>query len=116
IDGKQRLLAIRQFTSDADDQQFAAFSLKGLSDRQKLNGVGYEALASNPALADERNSFDNHTIRTVVIRGWKNEKYLYSVFLRINNGSVQLSPQELRQALHPGPFADYIDDLSTNSE
>jgi hypothetical protein len=41
---------------------------------------------------------------------------LYSVFLRINTGSVQLSPQELRQALHPGDFSDYIDDFSVKSE
>jgi hypothetical protein len=67
-------------------------------------------------MRDDLNTFDNQTIRTVVIRGWTDEKYLYSVFLRINTGSVQLSPQELRQALHPGKFSDFIDDFSTESE
>jgi hypothetical protein len=38
------------------------------------------------------------------------------VFLRLNTGSVQLSPQELRQALHPGAFSDYLDDASADSE
>jgi len=41
---------------------------------------------------------------------------LYEVFLRINTGSVQLSPQELRQALHPGPFSTFVDDASATSE
>jgi hypothetical protein len=31
-------------------------------------------------------------------------------------GSVQLSPQELRQALFPGPFVDYADDQACESE
>jgi hypothetical protein len=38
------------------------------------------------------------------------------VFLRLNTGSVGLSPQELRQALIPGPFTDYVDDAAVSSE
>jgi hypothetical protein len=37
---------------------------------------------------------------------------LHLVFIRLNTGSVQLSPQELRQALFPGPFVDYIEEIS----
>ncbi|MEW9838104.1 DUF262 domain-containing protein [Mesorhizobium marinum] len=116
IDGKQRLLTLRQFLSDGDDHQFPQLRLTGLNDRAELNGVTYNDLKNDPKLQDELNNFENQTVRTVVIRGWKSEKYLYSVFLRINTGSVQLSPQELRQALHPGPFSDFIDDFSTESE
>jgi len=115
IDGKQRLLAIRQFASAGDDPDFPQLRLTGLSDRDDLNGVSYEKLHSDDFRSD-LNNFENQTIRTVVIRGWPDEKYLYSVFLRINTGSVQLSPQELRQALHPGGFSDFIDDFSIRSE
>lgn len=69
----------------------------------------------DPALEDFRSAFENSSIRTIVIRNWQNEAYLYEVFLRINTGSVQLSPQELRQALHPGPFSTFINETSGDS-
>lgn len=112
IDGKQRLIALRQFSSNDDDHDFPQLKLTGLDDKKQLNGLTYNSLRENSAYENDLNVFDNQTIRTVVIRGWKDERYLYSVFLRINTGSVQLSPQELRQALHPGPFSDFIDDVS----
>jgi hypothetical protein len=115
IDGKQRLLSLRQFMAGPNDQEFTQLKLTGLKDRPDLNGMTYPALQQDPDFADELNTFENQTIRTVVIRDWKDERYLYSVFLRINTGSVQLSPQELRQALHPGLFADFIDEFSMNS-
>jgi hypothetical protein len=37
------------------------------------------------------------------------------VFLRLNTGSVNLSPQELRQALLPGLFSNYIDEAAGSS-
>jgi hypothetical protein len=52
----------------------------------------------------------------VVVRRWPNEDFLNLVFLRLNTGSVKLSPQELRQALHPGDFTDYLDDAASESE
>ena len=115
IDGKQRLLAIRQFASDPNDPDFRQLKLTGLEDRQDLNGVTYDKLRSDTVFQSDLNNFENQTVRTVVIRGWEHERYLYSVFLRINTGSVQLSPQELRQALHPGGFSDFIDDVSIRS-
>lgn len=116
IDGKQRLLTIRQFASSKGDKDFPQLKLTGLQDREALNGITYDKLQETESLSADLNNFDNQTIRTVVIRGWESDKYLYSVFLRINNGSVQLSPQELRQALHPGGFSDFIDDLSIASD
>jgi len=49
-----------------------------------------------------------------MVRNWPNNDYLNEVFLRLNTGSVQLSPQELRQALHPGPFTTFLDDFSAS--
>lgn len=116
IDGKQRLLSLRQFVSKSTDIEFNQLALEGLKDRTDLNDKTYEDLEGDPSFRTDLNTFENQTIRTVVIRGWTDERYLYSVFLRINTGSVQLSPQELRQALHPGPFTDFIDDFSVASK
>jgi len=115
IDGKQRLLCLRQFAAYENDKSFERLKLSSLDDRQDLNGLTYEQLQADPAFSEDLRSFENQTIRTVVIRNWADEQYLYSVFLRINTGSVQLSPQELRQALIPGPFSDFIDDFSSSS-
>ena len=116
IDGKQRLLALRQFTVDPDeprDVEFDALRLRGLEIRRDLNGLTWhEILTQDPNTAA---SFENHTIRTVLLSGWKSEDLLLSLFLRLNTGSVTLSPQELRQALHPGRFSDWVDGQSAAS-
>jgi hypothetical protein len=118
IDGKQRLLAIRQFAAQQDDG-FEKLKLKGLEPRNEkksiFEGKTYEDLQRDVELKQYVDAFDNQTIRTVVIRGWKDEEYLYSVFLRINQNSVTLSPQELRQAIDPGDFSAYIDEQSSES-
>jgi hypothetical protein len=117
IDGKQRLLALRQFyagAGDPADHEFEPLRLTGLNILQTLKGADFGDLQTKrPDLLD---AFENHTIRTVVIRNWDVEDFLYALFLRLNTGSVPLSPQELRQALVPGPFVDFVDVASGDSE
>jgi Protein of unknown function DUF262 len=115
IDGKQRLLAIRRFASLGANEEFKPLKLTGLIERADLNKKTYEDLVSDAKFINELTTFQNSTIRTITIRNWQNERYLYDVFLRINTGSVQLSPQELRQALHPGAFSSYIQTASGDS-
>lgn len=62
------------------------------------------------------NSPFNFTIRTVIIRNLPNRDFLYQVFLRLNAQSVKLSPQELRQAIAPGPFTSFADEFSAESD
>lgn len=116
IDGKQRLLAIRRFGSNENNPDFPPLKLRGLKELSRLNNKTYANLSSELDLSEDRTAFENSSIRTIVIRNWQNEEYLYEVFLRINTGSVQLSPQELRQALHPGPFSRYVGEASADSQ
>lgn len=116
IDGKQRLLALRQFYSSLNDPVYKSFKLSDLSIRTDLNGLGYSDMESDLVRETDVTILDNSTIRTAVIKNWKEESFLFTVFLRLNTGSVQLSPQELRQALHPGPFLKFIDDYSIESD
>lgn len=115
IDGKQRLLSLRQFVASAEDDVFESYALRGLSVRADLNDVTYDILASEGRWRREMSAFENQTIRTIVIKNWQDERILYQIFLRLNTGSVPLSPQELRQALHPGPFVKYVDETSAQS-
>lgn len=115
IDGKQRLLSIRQFFSKADDNVFPRLKLKGLDSLNSLNNKSFIDLQGDPSLEDFATQLENQPIRTIVIKNWPNEAFLYNVFLRLNTGSLPLAPQELRQALHPGPFIDYTDQFSIDS-
>lgn len=115
IDGKQRLLSLRQFASGSNDRDFIPFRLRGLQMRPDLNDQSYDDI-SQDLFASSAPDFENATIRTVVIKSWPSEEFLYEVFLRINSGSVQLSPQELRQALHPGPFTTALNKYVISSE
>jgi Protein of unknown function DUF262 len=113
IDGKQRLLTLRQFASAAGDSEYPQLRLEGLQVRRDLNGHSLESLRATVARAEDVTVFENQTIRTVVIKNWPNDSVLYLIFLRLNTGSVQLSPQELRRALHPGPFMKFADEAAS---
>jgi hypothetical protein len=106
IDGKQRLFSIASFLR-------GDFSLRELTIRSDLNGCSFADLRAN--YPQDVNAIENYTIRTVVIRNWPDEDYLYTVFYRLNSGSLQLSPQELRKALHAGKLLDFLDDFIRNS-
>ncbi|MFM2295346.1 MAG: hypothetical protein RLZZ350_1759 [Verrucomicrobiota bacterium] len=115
LDGKQRLLCLRQFTAKPDDSDYKPFRLNDLVVRTDLNGKSLDDLHEDFQFRKDVTAFENYGIRAVVLRNWKTEKLLGHVFLRLNMGSKPLSPQELRQALHPGPFLDFADEASTGS-
>lgn len=116
IDGKQRLLSLRRFFSNDEDVDFKPLKLKGLTVLSKLNNKTYLEINNNPQIGGLVSQVENQPIRTIIIRNWPNEEFLYTVFLRLNTGSLPLSTQELRQALHPGDFLDFCDDYSTQNE
>ncbi|TWS25274.1 DUF262 domain-containing protein [Tsukamurella sputi] len=116
LDGKQRLLALRQFFVDdsmPQDTEFDRLTLSGLEVLTDLNGLSLEDLERRHP--NHSASIENHSIRTVVLSGWNSERLLLSLFLRLNTGSVALSPQELRQALIHGEFTKWLDVTSGDS-
>ncbi len=114
LDGKQRLLALLQFFGEARGKN-NGFRLTGLDVRMDLNGKRMEEIQGNFLLQGDIDALLNQTIRTVVVREWPSHNFLHMLFLRLNTSTVPLSPQELRQALFPGPFVDFIDDRSGTS-
>lgn len=115
IDGKQRLLSIRRFYAEhfgdeQNDDSFKPLRLSGLTVLKNLNGKTKTDINS-----EYITNLENQAIRTVIIKNWPDEEFLYTVFLRLNTGSKKLSPQELRQALKPGEFLSYLDDATANS-
>lgn len=115
LDGKQRLLSILQFWGLGDGEH-NAYPLTALTLRPDLKNVTYARLSTDASLEDDFAALVNQPVRTVVIRNWKDTDFLHTVFLRLNTGSVTLSPQELRQALLPGPFSNFIDQAAAESD
>lgn len=123
LDGKQRLLTLAQFAGDLSDDhplweesaKVGPLRLTGLKVLTDLNGKTYGDVVGSASLGQFRTQFDNHTIRSALIRNWPDEDYLYEVFIRLNTGSARLSPQELRQAMKPGPFTEFLSIRSGSS-
>lgn len=116
IDGKQRLLTLRQFFTEKGEPNFEKFSLKGLTIIKNFNGKTVEDIENDANSSEELEFFKNQTIRTTVVRNWPSEQFLNLLFARINTGSLKLSAQELRQALFPGKFVDYIHNYSSSNK
>ena len=116
IDGKQRLISLRRFFAKNDDNTFKPLRLKGLSVLKNLNNNTYDEIKNDPQICDLVCQVENQPIRTIIIRNWPNEEFLYTVFLRLNTGSLPLSTQELRQALHPGEFLNFCDEYSSQDQ
>jgi len=115
LDGKQRLLTLRQFCATPNDPEFKQLRLNGLTLRPDINGISLDDAHENSDLRDDLDFFENQTIRTVVLRNWPSEDYLYLVFLRLNSGSLPLSPQELRQVVSPGAFTEFAAEFTSKS-
>jgi hypothetical protein len=115
LDGKQRLLTILQFYGRSETPN-DSFALKNLEFRPELNGCTHEALKNDLLHSSVLDALDNQTIRTTLIRNWHTESLLYKIFLRLNLENTPLSPQELRQALHPGDFINFLDDESIKNQ
>lgn len=111
LDGKQRLLTLLHFAGGGEGRD-VGFRLSGLEVRKDLARVTYRRLSEKPEFQEEFNTFASQTIRAVVIRNWPSTTFLHLVFRRLNTGSLKLSPQELRQAISPGRFSDFVDDFS----
>lgn len=110
LDGKQRLLALRQFFVDEDDPRDVGFDGLRLSSLEVLTELNRRDAASlEKVRPDLLAAIENHSIRTVVLGNWNSQRLLLSLFLRLNTGSVPLSPQELRQALIHGDFINWLD-------
>lgn len=88
----------------------APLRLSGCECRADLNDKTYDDIQADPAIEPSVDALQNHTVRTVVIKNWRSDSLLYLLFLRLNQNSVTLSPQELRRALYLGKFMDWLDD------
>ena len=108
IDGKQRLMTIAGFMKPAKYQAWSRPILQKMAYRPELDGSSYEDIEKKVQFEEQFRSYVNADVRCTVLSNIDSTEILYDIFYRLNSGSVPLSAQELRQVLHPGPFADYL--------
>ena len=116
LDGKQRLLALLRFGLLKSQGDLEPLTLSDLQIKDYLNGKDWSDLQDDPQFEKDVNAYENQTIRTVVVRNWPDDKFLHLVFYRLNTETVPLSPQELRHAIYRGPFVDFAERYSLNSD
>lgn len=111
MDGQQRMNAIREFFS-------GDFRLSGLKVLSPLNGLTYSKCPPKV-----KRTLDRASISAIVLlMESESEKIAEGslsrtdirrlVFDRLNTGGMKLNPQEIRNALNPGPFNEAIIRLS----
>tara|TARA_R110000868_G_scaffold371943_1_gene635702 strand:- start:3715 stop:4914 length:1200 start_codon:yes stop_codon:yes gene_type:complete len=114
IDGKQRLTSLARYCLESDDNQ--PLILSGCEYIKEINRKTFFQLSAELQHEADIDAFESTTIRTIVISNFASMDILYLMFLRLNQNSVTLSPQELRNALYPGEFSVWIDDWTSNSD
>lgn len=100
VDGLQRVTTIREFIVDKN------FKLSNLEFLKKLNGLGWEELERN-----YQRNINQSQITINLIQKDTPEKVKHNIFRRINQGSIELSSQELRTALLWGYRIDFLKEL-----
>lgn len=100
IDGQQRLYTFQRFLNDD-------FKLNGLCIRDDVNDKKYSELDQR-----DRDEIRKRSIRAIVILNESDEEVKYEVFERLNLGSIQLTPQEIRNNTLRGPFNELLKKLA----
>lgn len=103
IDGVQRLTTITRFFNDE-------FALEGMTTFKELEGKKFSELG------DLQAELESTTIRCIVLRKENPKKLIREIFARLNQGAVQLSPQEIRHAIYPGALDDLLVELAETDE
>jgi hypothetical protein len=111
VDGVQRLSTVISFAGSAELRQ--RLSLQGplvLSDLQKLdrfNGLTFDQLPPSIKL-----HFETRGLKVVTLNDKSDRVVRYDLFERLNTGGVRLTPQEIRDCVFEGEFANTLDTLS----
>lgn len=102
IDGQQRLRTFELFLNDG-------FKLERLEIRDDVNGKFYSGLDQK-----DKNEIRKRSIRAIVVLNESDEEIKFEVFERLNLGSIQLTPQEIRNNTYRGRFNSLLKELAND--
>jgi uncharacterized protein DUF262 len=108
VDGVQRLSTIVKFAGDAELRN--QLELNGslvLSELQKLTDFAGLTFDSLPATLQLH--FMTRPVKVITLNDKSDMVVRYDLFERLNTGGVALSPQEIRDCVYRGTFADKLE-------
>ncbi len=115
VDGVQRLSTIMLFAGNDDLRERQSLgsrlTLSGLKKLDAFNGFNFDQL---PAVVQQH--FWTRPCKVVTLNDKSDLVVRYDLFERLNTGGVALSPQEIRDCVFWGAFADKIDELAKNTD
>lgn len=106
LDGQQRLRTLHAFYDGMHRKR--EFSLDNVAGEFK--GLTYRTLS-----AEQRRTLDNSFIQATIVKtdgSAESRESVYQIFERLNSGGTQLTPHEIRIALYPGQFVDFLGELN----
>jgi Protein of unknown function DUF262 len=105
VDGQQRLAALLDYLENI-------YALDGLEDKDII--AKYDGTYFRDLPADVRTEFFQYRFP---IRRLSNldEEFVRAIFARVNRVNMVLTEQELRNALLPGPFFDFLKDCAAHN-
>jgi hypothetical protein len=112
LDGQQRLKTLEQFY-DGEFHSGQKFELDSVA--KAFKGLSYKTLSE-----EDRRQLDNTFIHAIVVKydpdSDQEAEAVYQLFERLNTGGTNLYPQEIRVALYPGVFVDFVRELNRNED
>jgi hypothetical protein len=108
VDGVQRLSTIIKFAGDEPlrtrHNLSDALSLTGLEKLNKFNGLTFAQLPETVKM-----HFWTRPMKVITLNDKSDPVVRYDLFERLNTGGVALSPQEIRDCVYRGQFADKLE-------
>ncbi|WIY05101.1 DUF262 domain-containing protein [Amycolatopsis mongoliensis] len=111
LDGKQRLTSLKSFFDKQNPLKLRGLELL----KSELANKTYGEIRESKDLRKYTKSLLAQPIRTIVVRNWESPALLHLIFSRLNKASAPLASHELRQAIYPGPFTNYVNKTSAES-
>lgn len=116
IDGLQRIASIIKFLDK--DSDWVLSRIPDIDPRISGVPVRHFHDKTKPELIKLKRRVENATLPVTVLRCdpsvEAHSNYLFTIFHRLNTGSVKLNNQEIRNCIYSGPFNTLLDELDSN--
>lgn len=103
IDGQQRMTSIVKFLKNE-------FSLRGLEELNDLNGKKFADLDKTL-----QRTLKSCTLNSIILTK-ESQELKYEIFARLNQGSIRLKPQELRNCIYRGSLNNLLESIASNNK
>ncbi len=111
MDGVQRISSIIKFCGDdlirGSMNLGDPLKLEGLEKLNSFDGMTFAQLPDSIRL-----HFETHPVKVVTLTDKSDPIVRFDLFERLNKGGIALSPQEIRDCVYRGKFADFLDNLA----